>query len=116
MFHIRFERTSNASRKDIPSGAVRYVGIPQEYAGHSCYYQIYENGRPLTNMHFAARKEARMRLKTLEDELRQASNGWYRVERKLSSYRITGSIVGFRKVYGDGSSVDVTYVIRKITL
>lgn len=113
MFYIRFERTRGATRKELPSGAVRYVGIPQQYVGLPCYYQIYENGRPLANMHFATRKEARMRLKTLSDVLHQASNGWYDVECKTSPYRPIGSIVGFRKIYSDGSSVNLTYVVKK---
>lgn len=116
MFYIRIERKSNALRKDALSAAAHYGGIPQEYIVHNCYYQIYENGYPLANMHFATRKEARMRLKTLQSELQQASNGWYDIERRLSSYKLTGSIVGFRKIYGDGSSVNLTYVIRKMSL
>lgn len=117
MFYIRFEtKRSAALRKDTPSDAVRYVGVPQQYVGRSCYYHIYENGRPLIGLHFATRKEARMRLKTFENELRQASRGWYRVESKLSPYRSIGNIVGFRKIYDDGSSVSLTYVIRKILL
>lgn len=115
MFYISIQRKSKTNGGQA-GGQVRYVGIPQQYAGLPSYYQIYENGRPLMNMHFATRQEARMRLKTLEGELRRASNGWYRVESKLSPYLSVGSVVGFKKVYGDGSSVDATYVIRKISL
>lgn len=117
MFYVSFTRQKPNNGEPWPAAAgQRYVAVPEQYAARSHYFQVYENGHPLTGMHFATRREARQRLAMLEDEPRAASNGWYHVERKLASYKSIGSIVGFRKVYGDGSSVSMTYVIRKITL
>ncbi|MBP9738788.1 hypothetical protein KBD20_03805 [Candidatus Saccharibacteria bacterium] len=116
MFYISFSRQKPVKGELRPAAGQRYVAVPEQYAAQSSYFQVYENGHPLMGMHFATRHEARKRLAMLENELRLASNGWYHVERKLPSYRAIGSILGFRKVYGDGSSVSVTYVIRKIRL
>ncbi len=117
MFYISFTKQKPNKGELSPAAAgQRYVAVPEQYAARSHYFQVYENGHPLTGMHFATRREARQRLAMLEDELRVASNGWYHVERKLASYKSMGSIIGFRKVYGDGSSVSITYVIRKINL
>lgn len=117
MFYISFTRQKPNKGELSPAAAgQRYVAVPEQYAARSHYFLVYEDGHPLTGMHFATRREARQRLAMLEDELRAASNGWYHVERKLASYKSMGSIIGFRKVYGDGSSVNVTYVIRKILL
>ena len=114
MFYITIHR-KNGSAQRRAGDAGNFSGTPLQYAVSESSYQIYENGRPLLNMRFATRREARKRLKSLESELRQASNGWYQVECKLSPYLSVGNVIGFRKIYGDGSSVDVTYVIRKIS-
>ena len=80
------------------------------------YYQIYEDGRPLGGMAFSTLKAARRRLRGLVEELQQASNGWYEVTSRLPTYLPVRNILGVRKTYGDGSSVNVTYVIQKVML
>lgn len=117
MFYISFGKESvPKSEAQAAPEHRRYIAVPEQFAGCSHYFQVYENGHALMEMQFGTKREARQRLATLEDELRRASNGWYRVERKLASYRSIGSIIGFRKVYGDGSAVSLTYVIRRINL
>ncbi len=114
MFYFRVGIKSKESNRG--DEGVRYIGIPQQYSGLPCYFQVYEDGRPLAGLHFATVREARQRLRRLEEELRQASMGWYRVEARNSQYRPIRNIFGIRKIYGDGSSVNQTYVIRKISL
>lgn len=71
MFYITFT-TKKPNKGELSSAAAGqwYVAVPEQYAARSCYFQVYENGHPLTGMHFATRREARQRLAMLEDELK----------------------------------------------
>ena len=115
MFYITIHR-KNTKDKNQTEQRVCYVGIPQHFMQNDSYYQIYENNKPLLGMSFTDEKMARNRLRGLVEELRVASNGWYRVETRLPSYMPVRKILGVKKIYGDGSSINMTYVIKKITM
>jgi hypothetical protein len=107
MFYIRFFKNDNQNR-------TQYVSLPTELRGYSSYYQIYENGRPLSGFWHADLKSARKALKMLPNELERLSNGWYRIEIRNTRLAMIRNILGIRKVYDDGTVETMTYVIRKI--
>lgn len=108
MFYISIQRSKSRD------GASRRVG--NLFPWGTTRYQIYEDGLPLLGMGFETEQEARQRLRGIVHELQHASMGWYRIESRLPSYLPVRNVLGVRKVYGDGSTVNVTYVIRRITL
>ena len=116
MFHIKITRDNRDNDHSHPTGNIQYVAVPEQFLGQTQYFQIFENGLPLNGLNFQNEKEARQKLSGLIKELIIASNGWYRVENRTRSSLPVRNVLGIRKIYSDGSAVNVTYVIRKITM
>lgn len=110
MFYIRF------TTKRPSQSSTEYIALPPEFVGQDKYYQIFENGRPLSGMWYRDLKVARKSLKMLPNELERLSNGWYKIELRNSRTVSIRDILGIRKHYDDGTTETITYVIRKIDI
>ena len=81
------------------------------------YYQIFENGHPLTGMIFPDKSTAISNLKGVVEMVQRSALdlGWYRVEQRLPYLPIRLTL-GFRKIYADGSVIDMTYSVRRVVI
>ena len=68
----------------------------------------------MSGLHFTTKREARKALRALPGTLIAQSNGWYRVEIRRNG--AVGNILGIRKHFDDGSAVESTLMVRRVTL
>ncbi len=79
----------------------------------SAFFQVFQDGRPLSGLIFTTKREARKALRELPQALVAQSYGWYRVELRRNG--AVGNILGIRKHFDDGATVDSTFLVRKVS-
>lgn len=107
MIHISITTSKKQAKQIFPTSVQAPLGE------QTCYYQIFQDGKPLSGLHFATKREARKALRALPEALIAQSYGWYRVEVRRNG--AVGNILGIRKHFDDGAAIESTFMVRKVS-